>query len=123
MENFVQEIMPPLLQLLATVVLGLIGLVVPKVKKYFDELGVNETLMKYDYLADIAVKAVEQIYQNENGYSKKEKAKEYVLDSLNDLGLTITDTQLDMFIENAVKRMNDEWKKEQDIVTKIEKRG
>lgn len=109
MEQFVQEVMPAVLQLLATVVLGLIGLVVPKIKAYFDEKGVTQKIEQYDYLTDIAVKAVQQIYWNEDGEVKKQKAKEFVLDSLDDLGLDITPKQLDMFIESAVKRGKDEW--------------
>lgn len=109
MEQFVQEVMPAVLQLLATVVLGTIGVVVPKIKKYFDDKGITQKIEQYDYLADIAVKAVEQIYWNEDGETKKQKAKEFVLDSLDDLGLDITPTQLDMFIESAVKRGKDEW--------------
>lgn len=109
MEQFVQEIMPAILQLLATIILGLIGWMVPKVKKYFDDKGISQKLEQYDYLAEIAVRAVEQIYQNEDGTTKKQKTKEFIVGSMDNLGLDITPQQLDMFIESAVKRVKDEW--------------
>lgn len=114
MEQFAQEIMPAVLQLLATIVLGLVGLAVPKIKQYFDEKGVLQKLEQYDYLADIAVRAVEQIYWNEDGETKKAKAKDFILESLDKLGLDITPQQLDMFIESAVNRGKDEWS--QDVL-------
>ena len=109
MEQFVEEVMPAILQLLATVILGLIGWMVPKIKKYFDDKGITQKLEQYDYLADIAVRAVEQIYQNEDGATKKQKTKEFIIDSMDNLGLNITPQQLDMFIESAVKSIKDEW--------------
>lgn len=109
MEQFLNEITPALLQLMSTVVIALVGWATVKVKGYFDEKGISEKLNQYDYLADIAVKAVEQIYQNEDGEVKKQKAKDYIIDSLDDLNLTITPQQLDMFIESAVKRAKEEW--------------
>lgn len=116
MEQFVQEIMPAVLQVLSTIILGLIGLAVPKIKQYFDEKGILQKLEQYDYLADIAVRAVEQIYWNEDGEVKKVKAKEFILESLDKLGLDITPQQLDMFIESAVKRGKEEWNQEVVVI-------
>lgn len=110
MENFIAEITPALLEFVATVVLALIGWATVKVKTYFDEKGVSEKLAQYDYLADLAVQGVEQLYRNENGEAKKEYAKVHFLELLADAGLQVTEMQLDIFLENAVKRMNDAWK-------------
>lgn len=108
MEQFLNEIMPALVQFASVVVLGLIGWATSALKTWLNERGALEKLQKYDYLADIAVKAVEQIYKNENGNDKFEQAKEIFLDSLPD-NADVTYIQLDAFIESAVKRMNDEW--------------
>ena len=60
--------------------------------------------------------AVEQIYKNEHGDVKKQQAKEYIIHSLNEMNLSITEQQLDMFIEAAVKRAKDEWNKPEVMV-------
>lgn len=108
MDEFLIEIMPALMQFAGVVVLALIGWATNSLKKWLDEKGVTEQITKYDYLADIAVKAVEQIYQNEDGEVKLMRARRIFLDSLPDKG-AVSELQLNAFLENAVKRMNDEW--------------
>lgn len=62
---------------------------------------------KKKYLIDIAVNAVEQIWQNKNGPVKLQKAKNEAVWLLRENGIAITDTELDTFIESSVKAMND----------------
>lgn len=111
MENFLQEIMPGVMQFASLVVLALIGWATKSLNKYLDENGALKQLQKYDYLAEIAVKAVEQVYKNEGGAQKKALAKQMFLDSLPKQA-NITAIQLDSFLESAVKRMNDDWNRE-----------
>ena len=108
MEGFLQEIMPAILQLASMVVLGLIGMATNAVKTWAEEKGAMEKLVKYEYLADIAVKAAEQVYQKEDGPQKLASAKEIFLDSIPEKS-NITLVQLDGFLEAAVKRLKDEW--------------
>ena len=108
MESFLQEIMPALLELANFVVLAAIGWASTALKTWMDERGATQQLIKYSYLADIAVSAVEQVYKNEHGDQKLAKAKSMFLESLPPKA-KITPMQLDGFLEAAVKRMNDEW--------------
>lgn len=109
MNQFIQEITPVVMNAVATIVIAFIGFAAKSVKKYFDEKGLLKELEHYDYLADIAVKATEQIYQKENGPIKFLRAKEMFIEQLGKRGLDVSDKQLDLFLENAVKRMNDGW--------------
>ena len=111
MEQFTQEIMPAVTQLVIVAVRGLIGWMTTALKSWLDERGALGKLEKYDYLAEIAVKAVEQVYKNEGGAQKKALAKQMFLDSLPKKA-NITAIQLDSFLESAVKRMNDDWNRE-----------
>lgn len=101
------EIMNAIVSGLGTILVGLIGYVARKVAAYLKEKGVTEQISKKKYLVDIAVNAVEQVWQNEQGYTKLEKSKEQALKLLEQNGLTITHAELDSFIEAAVKAMND----------------
>lgn len=109
MNQFLQEITPVILNAVATIVIAFIGYAAKSVKKYFDEKGLLKQLEHYDYLADLAVQSVEQIYQNEQGPVKFQRAKEMFIEHLGKRGFEVTDKQLDMFIENSVKRMNESW--------------
>ena len=109
MNQFVQEIAPVVMNAVATIAIAFIGYAAKSVKKYFDEKGLLKELEHYDYLADLAVKSVEQIYQNENGPVKFQRAKEMFIEHLGKRGFKVSENQLDMFLENAVKRMNEEW--------------
>lgn len=101
------EIMNAVVSALGTILVALIGFVAKRAAAYLKEKGVSEQISKKKYLVDIAVNAVEQIWQNEEGYKKLEKSKEQALKLLEQNGLTITHTELDSFIEAAVKAMND----------------
>lgn len=116
MNKLLQGATPVVLELVSITIIGLIGFTAQKVKIYFNDKGITEKLTQYDYLADVAVMAVEQVYKNEHGDVKKKQAKEYVVHSLNGMNLSITEQQLDMFIEAAVKRAKDEWNKPEVVI-------
>lgn len=91
---------------LLTVVVALVGYVANKVTNWLKEKGITEKLTKKRYLVEIAVDAVEQIYKNEDGPVKKDKAKQMALELLNDSGLVITSSELDSFLEASVHEIN-----------------
>lgn len=68
-----------------------------------------------EIVARNAVEAVEQISVEVGikGQDKLTEAKTAVIDGLSQYNINLTQTQLETFIEAAVKRMNDEWKKGQ----------
>lgn len=102
-----EQIQTALLGALGTILVSLIGLVAKKVSKFLDEKGITEKLNRKQYLVDIAVNAVEQIYQNEDGATKLANTRKQALELLNDNGIDITATELNNLIEASVKAMND----------------
>lgn len=101
------EVTNAIVTALGTILVAVIGYVAQKVAAYLKEKGISEKLSSAQYLVDIAVNAIEQIYQNEDGQTKLIRAKEQALKLLNDNGLTVTDDELTTFIEASVKAMND----------------
>lgn len=99
MNEMLFEIIILVLSILATI---LTGIVVP----YFKEKIGNEKLAKYEYWVSNAVACAEMIYK-EQGMG--EIKKEYVINFLNDMfnkkKIVITEEQLNVLIEHAVKEM------------------
>ncbi|SFH68499.1 phage holin, LLH family [Pisciglobus halotolerans] len=102
-----EEVQTAILSALSAILVALIGVITKKVVAFLNEKGVTEKLNKKRYLVDLAVNAIEQIYQNEEGEVKLKKAKQMILSLFNDNGLSITETELDALIEASVKAMND----------------
>ena len=58
-------------------------------------------------IVTIAVKAVEQIFKTLHGEEKLAKAKEFVLEMLDEKGIVISEVELDTYIHSVVKEFND----------------
>lgn len=67
---------------------------------------VADTQTKREIVA-IAVKAVEQLFKTLHGEEKLEKAKEFVLEMLDEKGITISEVELNTYIHSIVKEFND----------------
>lgn len=67
----------------------------------------NETYTMLENLARNAVKATEQMFQDFKGQDKLVAAIQFGQRELSENGYVITDEQLQVFIEAAVKEMND----------------
>lgn len=102
-----EVIQEALFSALATILVAVIGYVAQKVAAYLKEKGIAEQLSTKSYLVDIAVNAVEQMWLNEDGAAKFEKAKDEAIKLLNDNGLFVEEHELDALIESSVKAMND----------------
>ena len=92
----------------------LAGIAVKAVKDYLVQKGGEKTIKIVEILARNAVNAVEQVAA-ETGYKGQEKleqARTKIRAELGKYNLSMTDKDLDTFIESAVKRMNDSWKGE-----------
>lgn len=121
MNNMQNEIMNAVISALGTILIALIGYVAKKTATYLDQKGITEKLNKKKYLVDIAVNAIEQIYQQEEGAVKLSKAKQEALRLLQENDLAISDTELQTFIESAVKAMNDGFNSTKDeVIERIE---
>lgn len=90
---------------------GFVGFVVKIVKEYLAKEGGEKALRIVEIVAKNAVNAVEQIAEEDTkGYQKLSEAKAKAKKSLAAHNIYLTDSQLEMFIEAAVKEMNDAWK-------------
>lgn len=85
------------------------GSIVKAVKDYLLRKGGEKAVKIAEILAKNAVNAVEQVAA-ETGYKgdeKLEQAKVYMISELKKYNVTMTDKELEVFVESAVKQMND----------------
>ena len=90
----------------------LAGVAVKAVKNYLVKKGGEKTIKIVEILAKNAVNAVEQV-ASETGFKGEEKleqARDKVRAELTKYNISMTDKDLDTFVESAVKQMNDAWK-------------
>lgn len=90
----------------------LAGVAVKAIKEYLLKKGGEKTIKIVEILAKNAVNAVEQV-SAETGYKGEEKleqARIKIRAELTKYGISMTDRDLDTFVESAVKQMNDAWK-------------
>ena len=89
----------------------LLGIAVKSVKEYLVQKGGEKTIKIVEILAKNAVNAVEQV-SSETGYKGEEKleqARIKIRAELSKYNISMTDSDLDTFVESAVKQMNDAW--------------
>lgn len=92
----------------------LAGVAVKSIKDFLIKKGGEKTIKIVEILAKNAVNAVEQV-SAETGYKgeeKQEQARTKIRAELNKYNISMTDKDLDTFVESAVKQMNDSWKGE-----------
>lgn len=90
------------------------GSIIKAVKDYLLRKGGEKTIKIVEILAKNAVNAVEQVAA-ETGYKGEEKleqARTKIRAELTKYNISMTDKDLDTFVESAVKQMNDAWKGE-----------
>ncbi|VKS50636.1 phage holin, LL-H family [Streptococcus pneumoniae] len=95
-----------------SILVVLAGVVVKAVKDYLLRKGGEKAVIIAEILAKNAVHAVEQVAA-ETGYKGDEKlaqARAKVRAELTKYNISMTDKDLDTFVESAVKQMNDAWK-------------
>ena len=92
----------------------LAGIAVKSIKDFLIKKGGEKTIKIVEILAKNAVNAVEQVAQETGfkGEEKLEQARTKIRAELNKYNLSMTDKDLDTFVESAVKQMNDAWKGE-----------
>ncbi len=90
----------------------LVGIAVKSIKDFLIKKGGEKTIKIVEILAQNAVNAVEQV-ASETGYKgdeKLEQARTKIRAELSKYNISMTDKELDTFVESAVKQMNDAWK-------------
>lgn len=109
-----QQINEILLNGAISILVVLIGIAVKAVKDYLVKKGGEKTIKIVEILAKNAVNAVEQV-ASETGYKGEEKleqARAKIRAELTKYNISMTDKDLDTFVESAVKQMNEAWKGE-----------
>lgn len=92
----------------------LAGIAVKSIKDFLIKKGGEKTIKIVEILAKNAVNAVEQV-ATETGYKGEEKLEQAhtkIRAELNKYNISMTDKDLDTFVESAVKQMNEAWKGE-----------
>ena len=91
----------------------LVGIVVQAVKKYLLTRGGKKALEVAEILANNAVNATEQVAGtlDIHGKDKMEHANTSLIEGLEAYNINLTNDQLNTFIEAAVKKANEQWKK------------
>nr|DAN25369.1 MAG TPA: holin [Caudoviricetes sp.] len=90
----------------------LAGVAVKSIKDYLVQKGGEKTVKIVEILAKNAVNSVEQV-ASETGYKGEEKleqARDKIRAELTKYNISMTDKDLNTFVESAVKQMNDAWK-------------
>lgn len=90
------DILLPAVASIVTIVFGIIG---TKIKQAYDTKTKNETVK---VVVDDVVKFVQQVYSDLKGPEKLQKALTQASTILNEKGITISESELDMLIESAV---------------------
>ena len=110
-----QQINEILLNGAVSILVILLGIAVKAVKDYLIKKGGEQTVKIVEILAKNAVNAVEQV-SAETGYKGEEKleqARTKIRAELTKYNISMTNKDLDTFVESAFKQMNDAWKGEQ----------
>lgn len=92
--------------LLAVALTGFLGVITTNVTRYLKNKGVLSMLQAKEASVSIAVDAIEQIARNEHIPDKFNAAKRLAVKFLNEQGVNITDTELNLLIESSVAEIN-----------------
>lgn len=106
------ELQPILLNLAATILTALGSYVALKIKAIYQEKVNTETKQK---VVETTCKYVEQIYKDLKGEEKLEVAKENIVKILNEKGISISETELEILIEATVNGFVHEFKELDEV--------
>lgn len=98
--EFISEYGVTIIYAIITAVVSYIGVKIKNIyEKYVDDKTKRE-------VAKMCVEAVEQIYKDLHGKEKLDKCIESISQLLNDKGIAISEIEIRMLIESAVREMN-----------------
>ncbi len=98
-----------ILEILVTLFTVIITYVATRLKKKFEEYINTDAKQK---IVKMVVNATEQLYKNLDGEQKLIKAKENIIALIKEKGLSITELEMDMMIEEVVNNFNQILKKD-----------
>lgn len=94
-----EQLQPYILEIIVAILTGVASFIGMKIKKLYEDKVNTETKEK---VVKTVCNAVEQLYQDLSGNEKLIKAQEYIVEQLNEKGITITDLEMKMLIESTV---------------------
>ncbi len=103
-ELYGEQITSGIIGLIITGLSAVFGYIGIKLKAYLDDKSVDK---KKKEAIKVAVRAVEQMWKDLHGKEKFDKCVEYATTYLNEKGITITEFELQLLIEDAVGEFND----------------
>lgn len=101
-----------LFELAIVVITALVGWTTKHVVTYLKQKGIITKLENNKALVKIAVEAVEQTYKTLHGNEKLDLAKIELAKLAKQKGVKISEKEIDLLLESAVKEMNDTIKQE-----------
>ena len=103
-EQLMLELQPLIINAVITIVGAVATYIGIRVKALFEEKIDTE---KKEKIVEVSIRYINQIYKNLDGPAKFEKAKEVILEQLNEKGLSITELELTVMIESTVNAFKD----------------
>ena len=109
-QDFINTYGSTIIYTILTAIAGYVGIVIKNIyHKYVDDKTKKEVVKT-------CVLAIEQIYTELHGREKLDKCLEYASEILNEKGVFITDIELRLLIESAVKEFNYRFNSDNDNI-------
>lgn len=102
MNELLQAITPILLALLVAIIGYLAKIAGIQVQRVTDKYAIKAKLDANKTIVDLAVKYVQQVFNEADNKTKYNEAKNKALEILSEKGIKITDSELNMLIEASV---------------------
>lgn len=93
-----EAIQPNIVAIIVAILTGIASFIGTKVKKIYEEKINDETKRK---VVKTVVNAVEQLYQDFSGNEKLIEAQKNIINMLNEKGITISELEMKMLIEET----------------------
>lgn len=104
MEQLMNELQPLIINAAVVILTGIAGYVGNAVRKWLKSVADTNEKKK---VVETTCKFINQVYKDLEGPKKFEKAKENILEQLNEKGIKITDLELEVLIESTVNGFKD----------------
>ena len=102
MEQIIEILVGALAQVLVIVIGAVAGFAGMKVKNFYNQKEIKETIENNKIIVGIAVDFAEQTYKALDGSERFEKAKDKAIAIMNERGIPVKEEEIDAMIEQAV---------------------
>ncbi|QUN13616.1 hypothetical protein KEC48_03565 [Clostridium sp. C1] len=104
LNELMTELQPVIINAAVVVLTTVASYVGMKIKNIYKEKVDTETKKK---VVETTCRYINQLYNDLDGSQKLEKAKENIVDQLNEKGISITELELDVLIESTINSFKD----------------